>query len=172
MRRVLLAAILVVALIAFLEVAASLYYFFVVPQQGRDMLEPLLGVAGAERQDLLRYTPHPYFNYVFNRDYRYEDGFRPYNSHGFRAPEWTAKERGSIRIVAVGGSTTYRDILPGRGGHLAGVSRKALERRGCSRRRDRQPRGHGVHPLRDHGRHGDDGAGAGAGHRSGQRRGQ
>ena len=71
------------------------------------MLEPLLGIASPERQDMLRYKPHPYFNYVFNRDYRYADGFKPYNSHGFRAPEWTKKDPGTIRIVAVGGSTTY-----------------------------------------------------------------
>ena len=107
MKRVLFPAILIVILIAFLEVIASLYYFFVVPEQSREMLEPLLGVTSPERQDLLRYKPHPYFNYVFNRDYRYADGFKPYNSRGFRAPEWTAKNPGTIRVVAVGGSTTY-----------------------------------------------------------------
>lgn len=107
MKRVLFTASLIAILVAFLEIAASLYYFFVVPEQSRAMLEPLLGVTSPERQDLLRYKPHPYFNYVFNRDYRYEDGFKPYNSHGFRAPEWMAKDRGTTRIVAVGGSTTF-----------------------------------------------------------------
>ena len=107
MKKILLSASLIAIVLAFLEVVASLYYFFVVPQQGREMLEPLLGVTTPERQDLLRYKPHPYFNYVFNRDYRYADGFQPYNSHGFRAPEWTPKGRGTIRVVAVGGSTTY-----------------------------------------------------------------
>jgi len=106
-RKLLFSASLVVILITFLEVTASLYYFFVVPQQSREMLEPLLGVTSPETQDLLRYRPHPYFNYVFNRDFRHADGFKPYNSQGFRAPEWKKKERGTIRIVAVGGSTTY-----------------------------------------------------------------
>lgn len=107
MKRVLLTASLIVILIAFFEIVSSLYYFLVVPAQNREMLEPLLGVASQERQDLLRYQPHPYFNYVFNRDYRYADGFKPYNSHGFRSPEWTGKKPGTTRIVAVGGSTTY-----------------------------------------------------------------
>lgn len=107
MKRALFSASLIVILAACLEVSASLYYFFVVTQQSRDMLEPLLGVTSLERQDLLRYKPHPYFNYVFNRDYRYEDGFKPYNSRGFRAPEWGKKDPGTIRIAAVGGSTTY-----------------------------------------------------------------
>ena len=107
MRKTLFWASLIVILVTFLEVIASLYYFFVVPQHGREMLEPLLGVTSPERQELLRYKPHPYFNYVFNRDYRYADGFKPYNSQGFRAPEWKIKDRESIRIVAVGGSTTY-----------------------------------------------------------------
>ena len=107
LKRMLFSASLVVILIAFLEVAASLYYFFVVPQQGREMLESLLGVTSPERQELLRYKPHPYFNYVFNRDYRDAAGLKPYNSQGFRAPEWKTKDRGAIRIVAVGGSTTY-----------------------------------------------------------------
>lgn len=107
MKRVLFAVSLVVVLGAFLEIVSSLYYFLVVPAHSREMLEPLLGAGGAARQDPFRYRPHPYYNYVFNRDYRYADGFKPYNSRGFRAPEWKAKEPGTIRIVAVGGSTTY-----------------------------------------------------------------
>ncbi len=107
MKRALFSASLIVILITFFEIVSSLYYFFFVPQQSRDMLEPLLGITSPSKQDVLRYTPHPYFNYVFNRDYRYSDGFKPYNSHGFRAPEWTRKNPGTIRIVAVGGSTTY-----------------------------------------------------------------
>jgi len=107
LKRTLFSACLIVILAAFLEIVASLYYFLVVPQQSREMLEPLLGITSPEKLDILRYKPHPYFNYVFNRDYRYADGFKPYNSHGFRAPEWTKKDRGTIRIVAVGGSTTY-----------------------------------------------------------------
>lgn len=106
-KRALLAAISLVVLISALEVAFSLYYFFVVTPQNREMLEPLLGITGPEKQETLRYRPHPYFNYVFNREYRYPDGFAPYNSFGFRAPEWTPKRAGTVRIVAVGGSTTY-----------------------------------------------------------------
>lgn len=107
MKRALLPACLVVISLAVVEVAASLYYFFAVPQQSRALLEPLLGVGGPERLDLLRYSPHPYLNYVFNSEYRAADGFKPYNSRGFRAPEWKAKPPGTVRVVAVGGSTTY-----------------------------------------------------------------
>ena len=107
MKRALFTVVLVVILAAFFEIASSLYYYLGVPQASREMLEPLIGVTGPERQDLLRYAPHPYFNYVFNRDYRYADGFKPYNANGFRAPEWAKKRPGTIRVVAVGGSTTY-----------------------------------------------------------------
>jgi lysophospholipase L1-like esterase len=110
MKRALFAAGLVVFLGAFLEILSSLYYFFVVPEQTRAMFEPLVevaGTAGAERHETLRFRPHPYFNYVFDGDYRYPDGFRPYNSRGFRAPEWRKKPSGTVRLVAVGGSTTY-----------------------------------------------------------------
>lgn len=107
MRKALLSASLIVILVAFVEIVASLYYFFVLPERNRLMLEPLLGLTNSGPQELLRYQPHPYFNYVFNRDYHYADGAKPFNSRGFRAPEWAAKDAGKIRIVAVGGSTTF-----------------------------------------------------------------
>lgn len=119
MKRVLFAAGLAVFLLAFVEILASLYYFFVVPPQTRALLEPLLGGDSLERHETLRYRPHPYYNYVFDADYRYADGFRPYNSRGFRAPEWRKKPPGTVRVAAVGGSTTYgifsrdgRDVWP------------------------------------------------------------
>lgn len=107
MKRALFGAILVLIVVAFAEIVASLYYYFVVPQQARAMLEPLLGIVGAQRHEALRYRPHPYFNYVFDSDFQFADGLKPYNARGFRAPEWRSKAPGTVRVVAVGGSTTY-----------------------------------------------------------------
>ena len=124
MKRVLFTAILVVILVASIEIVSSLYYFLGVTQQSREMLEPLLGVTGPGAADLLRYAPHPYFNYVFNRDYRYADGFKPYNANGFRAPEWTKKRPRDDPGRRRGRQHDLRHLLPGREKHLAGVSRE------------------------------------------------
>jgi lysophospholipase L1-like esterase len=100
-------ACLLVIVVSLLEVVSSLYYHLAVPAQTREALEPILGISGPERLDILRYKAHPYLNYVFNPDYAYADGMRPYNAAGFRAPEWKPKDAATIRIVAVGASTTY-----------------------------------------------------------------
>jgi len=106
-KKALFSASLILIVISFFEVVSSLYYFVVVTPQTRETLEPLLGIGSPGKQEILRYKAHPYFNYVFNPEFRYADGFKPYNSRGFRAPEWAKKRPGTIRVVAVGGSTTY-----------------------------------------------------------------
>ncbi len=108
MKRVLFSASLIVVLLAFLEVVSSLYYFFVVPQQGREMLEPLLGVTSPARQELLRYKTPPVFQLRLQPGLPVCGWFQAVQLlTGSAPPNGRPKERGTIRIVAVGGSTTY-----------------------------------------------------------------
>jgi lysophospholipase L1-like esterase len=106
-RLLLAAAGLAAAFCVALELLARLLYPHVVSEADRRMIEPLVGATSPEGLDILRYRPHPYLNYTFNPGFRYADGFAPYNSLGFRAPEWPAREPGVVRVVAVGASTTY-----------------------------------------------------------------
>ncbi|MCP5103724.1 MAG: SGNH/GDSL hydrolase family protein [bacterium] len=99
--------IIFVGFIGLLEVIGSLYYHFGFSEEKRDLLESAIGLKHSDKYHVLRYIPHPYFNYVGNPDYRFPDGTQPHNSRGFRRPEWHAKKEGVIRIVALGGSTTY-----------------------------------------------------------------
>lgn len=94
--------------IAFLEVGASLYYYYGVAPNQRTQIEQVLLLEDPDGADMLRYAPHPYFNYVCNPQFRYPDGYVPHNSRGFREPEWpAAKAPDEFRILTVGGSTTY-----------------------------------------------------------------
>jgi len=106
-KKVLFTIIVCVGFVGLLEVVGSLYYHLVFSKEKRDSVEAAIGLKHSEDYHVLRYIPHPYFNYVGNPDYRFPDGTRPHNSRGFRRPEWTAKKAGAVRIVALGGSTTY-----------------------------------------------------------------
>lgn len=107
-KKIIFISVLLIGIIGFMETFASVYYYLRFDKQKREQLELLLGLRTFDEHITLRYAPHPYLNYVFNPKYQLPDGDRPYNSKGFRAPEWpTTKEPETIRIVAVGGSTTY-----------------------------------------------------------------
>jgi lysophospholipase L1-like esterase len=94
--------------VSLLEVAACLIYFYFLPEANRGMLESNLGINLSQDHPVLFYKPHPYFNFTCNPDYQYPDGYKPHNSKGFRMPEWLgSKEKGTVRIVALGASTTY-----------------------------------------------------------------
>ncbi len=108
-KRLIFSVILLIGLIAIIEVLASLYYYWGLPEQDREVVENLLALEASNEYDIVRFQPHPYFNYVGNPDYVFpEDGYKLHNSRGFRQPEWPEnKPPGTIRIIAVGGSTTY-----------------------------------------------------------------
>lgn len=54
------------------------------------------------------YEPHPYMDYHGTPNYKSPDGLNIHNSYGFRGPEVVIpKPKGTYRIVALGGSTTY-----------------------------------------------------------------
>jgi lysophospholipase L1-like esterase len=107
-KRILFSIILLVGIIGFIEVFASIYYYWGLSAEQRNMVETILALKAAEEYDVVRYISHPYFNYVCNPEYRFSSGYKPHNSRGFRQPEWPErKEPDAIRIIALGGSTTY-----------------------------------------------------------------
>jgi lysophospholipase L1-like esterase len=105
-KKILFTLILCVGVIAILELFGSLYYYFGFSIEERELLETVIGMKRSEAP-VPRYQPHPYFNYTCSPGYRDPDNTSPYNSRGFRRPEWRDKKEGSIRIIALGGSTTY-----------------------------------------------------------------
>ncbi len=103
-------AIAILLLLAVLELLGHVAYRVLIPRRSREMIELTLGIESGDKRgtSTLHYRPHPYFNYMLNPGYAYPDGRRPYNSRGFRKPEWPAAKRpGTLRIVALGGSTTF-----------------------------------------------------------------
>lgn len=55
-----------------------------------------------------RYIRHPYLGYVLNPNYRSVDGRDRHNAQGFRGEDIRLpKPKGTLRVVFVGGSTTY-----------------------------------------------------------------
>lgn len=89
-----------------LELIGSLYYGFGFSTEERELVETVIGLKYSEAP-VPRYQPHPYFNYTCNPEYREPGNTKPYNSRGFRRPEWSGKKEGTLRIIALGGSTTY-----------------------------------------------------------------
>lgn len=109
-KKILFTLIVAGFVVVLLELIGVFAYHILLPGQAREMIELTLGIERGEElgTTVLHYRPHPYFNYGLNPDYAYPDGRKPYNSHGFRMPEWPpAKEKGTIRIIALGGSTTF-----------------------------------------------------------------
>ena len=109
-KRALFAGVGSALVLALLELIGVFFYFIVLSKPSRQMIELTLGMQKPFQYGTmsLHYKPHPYFNYTFNPDFTYPDGRKPYNAHGFRMPEWPGrKSRGTLRIVALGASTTY-----------------------------------------------------------------
>jgi hypothetical protein len=92
-----------------LELAGTLWYRFAVPEDRRAIVETALGLRSSGFNSVLRYRPHPYFNFAGNPDYRSAAGLQPHGDLGFRPTtvDLTRKRSGALRVVALGGSTTY-----------------------------------------------------------------
>ena len=108
-RRLLFVVLTAILVLLAVELAGSLAYRFMLPETERQTIEATLGLRRGEWNDRLRYRSHPYLNYVANPDYTFEDGSRPHNSIGIRDPGFDPREKreGVLRILALGGSTTY-----------------------------------------------------------------
>ena len=108
-RRLLFVVLTAVLVLVAVELAGSLAYRFMLPDTERLAIEATLGLRRGEWNDRLRYRSHPYLNYVANPDYTFEDGTRPHHAIGIRDPGFDPREKreGVLRILTLGGSTTY-----------------------------------------------------------------
>jgi hypothetical protein len=109
LKKSLFAGLLLLGILALTELTASLIYYFRLPETSREALELSIGLRATDAYSVLRYVPHPYFNYISNPEYKSSNGYKPHNAAGLRLTNCcrTPKEPGEIRLVAVGGSTTY-----------------------------------------------------------------
>ena len=57
----------------------------------------------------LQYLPHRYLGYALSPNW--QKGKNRHNAHGFRGEEIKEKTSGTLRIVCIGGSTTYTTAL-------------------------------------------------------------
>ena len=92
-----------------IETIASVVYFSRHAEEERDLIELTLSINWSDNNSVLRYVSHPYFNYVSNPDFRFANGYVPHNAMGLRGPVCCPREKqpATVRIVAIGGSTTY-----------------------------------------------------------------
>ena len=105
-KKILFSVVLIIGFIAILELIGSIYYHIGFTGEKRELLETVIGL-NQSKALVPRYIPHPYLNYTCNPAFQEVDGTHPYNSRGFRKPEWTPQKKDNLRIVALGGSTTY-----------------------------------------------------------------
>ncbi len=92
------------------EIAGTIYYVLFLTADQRRNVESAIGVNDAvDLTSVLRYRSHPYLNYVNNPEFTFENGYRPHHTIGIRKSPWLGQPKApdSIRIVAIGGSTTY-----------------------------------------------------------------
>lgn len=107
-KRVIFGVLIIVGIVCLLEAGAALIYYVRLSAQERESIELTIGLREAPANTVLRFVSHPYFNYVANPAFTYENGYRPHNAWGFRGETCCPpKEPGHVRIVAIGGSTTY-----------------------------------------------------------------
>lgn len=109
-KKVFFGVLLVVGALAVLEAAAALLYHLAIPEEHRSVVELALELKQSNQNNALRYRPHPYFNYVSTPSFRFENnGYAPHNAIGLRKPLCCTGNKPSnlIRVVALGGSTTY-----------------------------------------------------------------
>jgi lysophospholipase L1-like esterase len=108
-KRLLFSVLTLLLTVAVLEIIGLLVYRFGLPESERAAIEATLGMRHGDWNDTLRYRPHPYLNYVGNPDWSFDDGRRPHHEIGIRDPGFPLNEKreGVLRVVALGGSTTY-----------------------------------------------------------------
>jgi len=83
------------------------FYDFIAPDFGKRNLELALNQS-SDKQKPLKMSPHPYLTYVATPEFR-SGGYRQHNNMGYRNSDDTALEKSpsTIRILTLGGSTTY-----------------------------------------------------------------
>lgn len=102
--------LMLAGMIGFAEAAGAVVYFLKFDEDRRRVVDASIGKREDDFNSTLRYRAHPYFNYTGSPEYTDVDGNLVHHPIGFRATEIdpaTPAERGTVRIVALGGSTTY-----------------------------------------------------------------
>ncbi|MFH2136971.1 MAG: SGNH/GDSL hydrolase family protein [Candidatus Omnitrophota bacterium] len=100
---------LILVSLLLLELVSGYIYAHLPPSlnNGKNLVDIYLGNAPSSPYSI---EPHPYLLYQNTRNY-YADGFQQNNSQGYRGKEFDQKKSdSSIRILALGGSTT--DMYP------------------------------------------------------------
>jgi lysophospholipase L1-like esterase len=101
-------ALLLLGVLGVSEAGAALVYYYRLSVQEREAVELAINLRPGAPNTVVRYVSHPYFDFVANPGFTYENDYRPHNALGFRGSNCcTVKVPGHIRIVAIGGSTTY-----------------------------------------------------------------
>jgi lysophospholipase L1-like esterase len=108
-KRLVFSALMIAGVVGFFEAAGAVVYYLRLSPEQRQAAEITLGLRQESYNSVLRYRPHPYFNYVCSPEFSFPDGTRPHHPIGIRATEVSLAEKpaGVVRIVALGGSTTY-----------------------------------------------------------------
>lgn len=108
-RRVLFPILALLLALLVVEAVASAVYWALIPAGRRTVVETALGLRRGGFNSVLRYRPHPYFNYTGNPEYRSEKGTQLHGELGIRPTDSDLRHKppGTIRLVALGGSTTY-----------------------------------------------------------------
>lgn len=100
--------VFVIFIIVFLliEFALHSYYYFLASRKSQYRLALFANDNLPKVQP--RYQPHPYLTYTLTPNFVDSSGKTRHNSLGFRGPEVREKKGpNSVRIIAIGGSTTY-----------------------------------------------------------------
>ncbi len=101
--------LLVAGFLGFLEATSALLYHLSRSEKERQIVELLLGIRGTGWNLTTRYKPHPYFNFVSYPEFLLKNGYKPHNQMGLRGPICCTEPKSPdlVRLVAIGGSTTY-----------------------------------------------------------------
>ncbi|MBN8828221.1 MAG: hypothetical protein J0H68_05895 [Sphingobacteriia bacterium] len=92
-------------IISSIEFLSKTFYEDVTIESGRKSVDIIVGKEYPT--NFLAYLPHPYCLYINNPNWE-AGGFKQNNSLGYRGKEFSLiKPKGVIRILALGGSTTY-----------------------------------------------------------------
>jgi hypothetical protein len=100
----------VIGALAFAEVGAAFVYYLRLDQPLRETVNLAIGSGSTWAPgSTARYQRHPYLNYVGNPAFRFPDGSTVFNQQGFRdtGVDWRRKPDGALRLVVIGGSTTF-----------------------------------------------------------------
>jgi len=106
-RLIAITALLVVVVV---EVAGSVLYYAGLPSEKRERLELMIGESSTWRNSAARYRGHPFLGYTGDPDFVDPSGYKPYGPDGFRVR--APFREGAVRVVVLGGSTTFGLLAP------------------------------------------------------------